>query len=266
MKLIHDELIKNGYKLVFEDHFDKDSLNPDVWSIVEMRQEGHGGRGAFRKKENLSIKDSNLTITARIEENGDYTSGMINTSKGFCYKYGYAEIRAKLPKGGKGIWPGFWTKSDYKGSLLNTEIDIFEMFENDTKIESTLHAWWRDRIYNKPHHISFGAGEIAHKIQVNPSFSEDYHTIGYFWTKDFAEFTVDGVPFTHVDINNPMYSAFHTPIYFIISMAFGLPHISAPEEDRTEPIEYKIDYIRLYQDETGELYDFKEDGTIEKRQ
>ena len=140
------------------------------------------------------------------------------------------------------------------------------MFEDDTKIESTLHAWWRDRIYNKPHHISFGAGEIAHKIQVNPSFSEDYHTIGYFWTKDFAEFTVDGVPFTHVDINNPMYSAFHTPIYFIISMAFGLPHISAPEEDRTEPIEYKIDYIRLYQDETGELYDFKDDGTIAKRQ
>jgi hypothetical protein len=48
-------------------------------------------------------------------------------------------------------------------------------------------------------------------------------------------------------------------------MAFGLPFLPAPDEDRTEPIEYKIDYIRLYQDETGELYDFNEDGSIRKR-
>ena len=266
MKLIHDELIKNGYRLVFEDHFDGDTLNKDTWNVVEMRQDGHGGRGAFRKEENLAVKDSNLTITAKIEENGDYTSGMINTSNSLCYKYGYAEIRAKLPKGGKGIWPGFWTKSDYKGALLNTEIDIFEMFEDDTKIESTLHAWWRDRIYNKPHHISFGAGENSKKILTAPSFSDDYHTIGYYWTPEFVEFAVDGEPFTHVDINNPMYCAFHTPIYFIISMAFGLTHISAPDEDRTEPIEYKLDYIRLYQDENGELVDFNEDGTIKKRE
>ncbi len=265
MKLVHDELIKNGYKLVFEDHFDGDSLNSDVWTVVEMRQDGHFGRGAWRKKENLSVKDSDLTITARIEDDKEYTSGMINTSKSLCYKYGYAEIRAKLPIGGSGIWPGFWTKSDYKGAPLNTEIDIFEMFGDDTKIESTLHAWWRDRIYHKPHHMSFGAGEIAHKKFTDTSFSEDYHTIGYFWTPDFAEFTVDGEPFTHVDINNPMYSAFHTPIYFIISMAFGLPHISAPDESRTEPIEYKIDYIRLYQDQNGELYNFDETGHIVKK-
>jgi beta-glucanase (GH16 family) len=266
MKLIHDELIKNGYKLVFEDHFDGDSLNPDVWHIVNMRQDGHGGRGAWRKTENLEIKDSNLTITARIEDDKEYTSGMINTSKSFCYKYGYAEIRAKLPKGGKGIWPGFWTKSDYKGAPLNTEIDIFEMFGDDTHIESAMHAWWRDRINdNKIRHISYGIGESNKKILKNPSFSEDYHTIGYYWTKDFAAFAVDGEEFARIDINNVMYSSFHTPIYFIISMAFGLPFLPAPDEDRTEPIEYKIDYIRLYQDETGELYDFNEDGSIRKR-
>ena len=30
-------------------------------------------------------------------------------------------------------------------------------------------------------------------------------------------------------------------------MAFGLKHVAKPDEDRTEPIEYFIDYIRLYQ-------------------
>lgn len=256
MKLIHDELIKNGYKLVFEDHFEGNKLNPDVWTVVEMRQDGQGGRGAWRKKENLSVGNSVLTITARIEEDGEYTSGMINTSKSFCYKYGYAEIRAKLPLGGDGIWPGFWTKSDYPGAAVNSEIDIFEMFGDDTSITSTLHAWWRDRISGDIRHISYGAGPTSKKTLENGKrFSDQYHTIGFYWTKDFAEFAVDGIPFTHVNINNSMYESFHTPIYFIISMAFGLPFLPAPEEGRTEPIEYKIDYIRLYQNDTGVLYD-----------
>jgi beta-glucanase (GH16 family) len=266
MKLTYDELIKNGYKLVFEDHFEGDKLNPDIWTVVNMRQDGHGGRGAWRKAENIKIDNSVMTITARIEDNNDYTSGMINTSKSFCYKYGYAEIRAKLPIGGEGIWPGFWTKSDYVNAPVNSEIDIFEMFCDDRSIDSTLHAWWRDRNYDKIHHISYGAGPSSKKTLENGArFSDDYHTIGFYWTRDFAEFAVDGIPYTHVNINNPMYASFHTPIYFIISMAFGLPYLPAPQEDRELPIEYKIDYIRLYQDDTGELYDINEQGGITPR-
>ena len=265
MKLVHDELIKNGYKLVFEDHFDSDTLNPEIWTVMEMRQDGHNGHGAWRKKENLSLKDSNLTITARIEEDGEYTSGMINTSKSFCYKYGYAEIRAKLPVGGSGIWPGFWTKSDYPGARVNSEIDIFEMFGSDRQIEAAMHAWWRDRNYDKVHHISYGVGNSKKRFDGDVTFSSEYHTIGYYWTKDFAEFAVDGEVYGHMDIGNCMFNAFHTPIYFIISMAFGLPFLPAPEEGRTTPIEYKIDYIRLYQDETGVLYDVDEERRIHER-
>ncbi|MBR2043600.1 MAG: glycoside hydrolase family 16 protein [Clostridia bacterium] len=265
MKLVHDELIKHGYKLVFEDHFDGEELNPDVWTVVNMRQDGHNGHGAWRKTENLSLKDSNLTITARIEDDGEYTSGMINTSKSFCYKYGYAEIRAKLPIGGPGIWPGFWTKSDYPGAPVNSEIDIFEMFGNDRQIEAAMHAWWRDRNYDTVHHISYGVGNSKKRFDGDVTFSNEYHTIGYYWTKDFAEFSVDGEVYGHMDIGNCMFSAFHTPIYFIISMAFGLPFLPAPDEKRTEPIEYKIDYIRLYQDETGVLYDVDEERRIHER-
>lgn len=265
MKLVHDELIKNGYKLVFEDHFDGEALNPDVWTEVNMRQDGHGGHGAFRKSENLTVKDSTLTITARIEDDGEYTSGMINTSKSFCYKYGYAEIRAKLPIGGPGIWPGFWTKSDYPGAPVNSEIDIFEMFGNDRQIEAAMHAWWRDRNYDKVHHISYGVGNSKKRFDGDVTFSNEYHTIGYYWTKDFAEFSVDGEVYGHMDIGNCMFKAFHTPIYFIISMAFGLPFLPAPDPDRKEPIEYKIDYIRLYQDETGVLYDVDENRRISER-
>lgn len=48
-------------------------------------------------------------------------------------------------------------------------------------------------------------------------------------------------------------------------MAFGLPFLNPPREDRTEPVEYKIDYIRIYQDETGRLYGFDKDGYLTER-
>jgi hypothetical protein len=37
-------------------------------------------------------------------------------------------------------------------------------------------------------------------------------------------------------------------------MAFGLKHVSKPDDNRTEPIEYMIDYIRLYQNEDGKMF------------
>jgi hypothetical protein len=45
-------------------------------------------------------------------------------------------------------------------------------------------------------------------------------------------------------------------------MAYGLKHLPPPEENRTEPIEYIVDYIRLYQNEDGKLYHVDENGEL----
>ena len=72
---------------------------------------------------------------------------------------------------------------------------------------------------------------------------------------------VDGEPYCTVKINNPMFSVFHEPIYFILSMAYGLPFLSAPENNGV-PVEYMIDYIRLYQNDDGVLYRIEEDNSL----
>lgn len=268
MKYVHDELIKNGYSLVFEDHFDGDSLNPDTWNVITMCQNGKKGKKAWRTPENVHVKDSKLVIEGLIEEER-YTSGMINTNKKLAYKYGYAEIYAKLPKGGPGIWPGFWTQSAYKGSKVNTEIDIFEMFGDDSYIACALHAWWKDSVYNKQHHQTYNRcdGAANAKRIEGHKMSDDWHTIGFFWCEDYVEFTVDGECYQHIDINNEVCAPFHTPIYFIISMAFGLDAsvVNPPREDREEPVEYTIDYIRIYQNKTGKLYGFDEEGYLKEK-
>ena len=271
MKLTHDELIKNGYKLVFEDHFEN-GIDDNLWEKKDIKQAGHKDRICHRNPKNVFGKDHCLVIKGSIDEdengNKEYNCGIVQI-KNFCYKYGYAETRARIAKAGPGIWMGFWMKSDYKGSVVNSEIDVSEMFGDDTKIASNIHGWWTDRNYGLVHRHNFMDNNNYPKTKVCPDgkrYSDDFHTFGYFWTPEYVEFTLDGEPYVRVDITNPMFALCHSPIYFLYSMAYGNKALGAvPEEDRTEPIEYMIDYIRLYQNEDGELYDMTKDG-ITKRE
>ena len=258
-------LYGKDYKLVWEDHFDGPKIDEDYWDILHYNVPGHEGRPAWRKRENCSVKDSMLTIKANIDENGDYVSGMLRGNGHLAYKYGYAEIRAKLPIGGKGIWPGFWMcRPEFNGqSKGSPEIDVFEMFGDDSRIACALHSWWRDDSGTR--HIGYFAGQnypITKLLPDGSKYSDDFHTIGFEWTPELVAFFVDGEPYCTARIDNMIFEVFHEPIYFIISMAFGLTHISKPDEDRTEPIDYIVDYIRLYQNEDGKLYHVDENKDL----
>lgn len=259
-------LYGKNYKLVWEDHFDGDSLNEKFWEISKYYDITRDGRKAWRKPENISTENSNLVIRARVEENSDYTSGMIKTVNRFMYKYGYAEIRAKLPKGGPGIWPGFWMCGicEYLGKAY-PEVDVFEMFGDDRKIAANMHSWWNDADSKVRRHINYMDGKGYPKSIALPNaakFSDDYHTIGYEWTPELVQFLVDGEPYTTVMISGDQWKVFHEPMYFILSMAYGLPFLPAPVWEG-EDAEYSIDYIRLYQNGDGKLYKFTEDGIKE---
>ena len=83
--------------------------------------------------------DGMLVLTARREpapiqfagKSFPYTSGFVSTHRSYAYKFGYAEMRAKLPAG-KGLWPALWavnaTEScpQYDGYEAQSEIDLFE--------------------------------------------------------------------------------------------------------------------------------------------
>lgn len=254
-------LYGKNYKLVWEDHFDGSKIDEGYWDIMHYHVPGHEDRPAWRKRDNCSVKDSMLTIKATIEENGDYVSGMLRGNGHFAYKYGYAEIRAKLPKGGPGVWPGFWMcRPSFNGAVNGgPEIDVFEMFGDDSYIACNLHSWWSTG------HINYLDGQgYPKKISLpnGEKFSDDFHTIGYEWTPELVAFYVDGEPYCTVRIDNPVMEVFQEPIYFIISMAFGLTFTAKPDENRTEPIEYIVDYIRLYQNENGKLYHVDENKNL----
>ena len=69
-----------------------------------------------------AVRDGLLSITAsrtppalkEVLFNNEYVSGILTTQGSFAQKFGYFEIRAKIPVG-QGVWPAFWMLADNGG-------------------------------------------------------------------------------------------------------------------------------------------------------
>ena len=75
---------------------------------------------------NNSTSSSNTSPTKTPYQ---FTSGMLNNSKSFGFKYGYIETRVKMPKG-FALWPALWLR-DWGG--WGYEIDVFEGFDRSSR-------------------------------------------------------------------------------------------------------------------------------------
>lgn len=163
------------------------------------------------------------------------------------YKYGYFEIRCRLPElaigeTNKGIGANFWLwsegASNYNPNVAYSEIDIFE-FTWDSKTQ-TNHAlgsnshfqWvWDPKPTRTPKDEHF-------QVFFN---NEAFHTFGCIWTPDKIEYYLDGV-LHHESFNNP---ADMTEMKMIIDLNV---FVSGSQIDGSTVLEYvyDVDYVRIY--------------------
>ena len=113
-----------GYKLVFQDEFNKGNMPDDrKWTYAtERNAEGwYNNEKQYYSKarpENSRIENGHLIIEARAEtlnkeefpdwSGQKYTSTRLVTRDKASWKYGFFEIKAQLPCG-RGTWPAIWT-------------------------------------------------------------------------------------------------------------------------------------------------------------
>ena len=126
-----EKIDTNAMDLTFEDHFDGDTLNTDIWRAHNAFGVRKGG---FWSGSQLRVENSNLIITTEYLENGEfgpawYTSG-IETEEKFEQAFGYFECRCKLAKATAGNC-AFWLCSPVCGDYSvpkeeGVEIDIME--------------------------------------------------------------------------------------------------------------------------------------------
>ncbi|MEI6865709.1 glycoside hydrolase family 16 protein [Flavicella sp.] len=228
--------------LVWSDEFDIDGApNTENW-IYDIGT-GTNGWGNNEEQtytnnaENVSVADGILTITAKADGNGGYTSTRLKSQGLQEFTYGRIEARAKLPSG-QGTWPAFWIL----GSNITDvswpacgEIDIMEQTGADKN--STIGAFhWLDE-------SSSSTASHSDNKEIENASSE-FHLYTLEWSEDEIIVLVDN---EHVvTLTNSDNLPFNADFFIVLNIAMGGTLGGEIDSNFTEDT-YEIDYVRVYQ-------------------
>lgn len=232
--------------LVWADEFDYEGLpSPEKWNYETGMVRNHEAQYYTHERlENAKVSSGFLTITARKEEykEAHYTSASINTKGKYEFAGGRIEVKAKLPQG-RGTWPAIWTLGtniSQAGWPACGEIDIMEFVGYEPNmIYANVHT---DK-YN--HSIGTGRGG---KIETYKPYG-DFHIYAVEWFNDRLDFYIDEKLYYSCARKGEGIGEwpFDDPQYLLINMAIGGDWGGQKGiDDSIFPVEYKIDYVRIY--------------------
>jgi beta-glucanase (GH16 family) len=218
----------------------KDAWNGEQQIYVDPRYSGRAaaplGLDPFRVSNGiLSIVASRTPPALKpVLFNNDYTSGILTTQGEFSQKYGYFEIRAKIPVG-TGVWPAFWLLADDGG--WPPEIDVMEGRGQEIG-DMAMTTHWRTRATGLVQSCGFDF--------LVPDASRDFHDYGVLWTSERIVYYIDRKPVS--DIKVPV--GFDDPMYMIVNLAMGAKYfkgVGAVDANSPVTVAFEIDRISVYQ-------------------
>ncbi len=262
---------KKGRVLVWHDEFDKGRIDPEKWGFSHtMYTEMHEYDNSV-KHGRVENRQMHFQVHKSEKEGCNWSlSQGFNTLETMAFRYGYAEMRAKVPFR-HGAWPSFWCTSTpcLRKAKWGCEIDIFEVFSSDRQLSSALHKW------GERTHCSVGGGRYV--FENYEDLNNEYHLYAMEWDPAEIKFYVDDELYGTVPISGEEANfspevidgmeGFHDPVRLIINNEiFSEKSVFSPEGARlTEedgkdmPIDYWIDYIRLYQNPATEALYLKDE-------
>jgi len=239
-----------GYNLVFSDEFNGNSLDKSKWNssyrwgpswiingekqyYIDRINNPDFGHSPFE------FDGNHMTISAvRTPEHlkasanwQPYMSGALTTYNKFKMRYGYVEMRAKLPKG-KGLWSAFWLLHQNDNDR-RPEIDVVEYIGDKP-----------DNLYNTYHYYDNWNLKSTPSYEVpGPDYSQNFHTFGMKWEPGKITWYVDGQERNSHSDGNVAWE----DMYLLVNLAVGGWWPGEPDGNTQFPARYQIDYIRAYQ-------------------
>ena len=217
-----------------------------------------------------------LRLTASKYMSGKYkTTKSITTGERMTFKYGYLELRAKVPTG-RGVWPSFWLKSATtadaalaeqlhynSSSVYETEVDVFEVFGQRAEAVPNLHKWWKTQEQKE----LYGGDRVSSGTKSSYKITDyGWHTYGMLWTPNEISLFVDGERYMSYNLNenfsNDASAAvgmadFRNPLCIILNNHLFTPAYTGAAggawaadytvNDDFSSAVFDIDYVRLYQ-------------------
>jgi beta-glucanase (GH16 family) len=170
-----------------------------------------------------------------------------NQGKGFAQQYGYFEMTASFPSPGKGLWAGFWLKSqeDYAAwgkTITRTEIDVVE-FYGDNGYHATTHLWPAAKlaadatITTRVGHSSFGEKASSHffeHVKVN-GVVQRFHSYGGEVTPEWVIIYFDRKEVCRI----AMVEEHKTPLYMLVTLA-------VQKKDAVLPLDMIVKNVSAY--------------------
>lgn len=227
-------------KLIWSDEFNVDGA-PDSskWGYNTGTGDGWGNNELqyyTTRTENVRIDNGTLKITAIREDymGSKYTSTRMLTKGKFAFKYGRAEVRAKLPVGG-GTWPAFWLLGDNIDTVpwpACGEIDILESVGNNPDvIHSSLHSPGRS-----------GNTPDTKTVKI-PNTATEFHIYAAEWSAESIKFFVDDNLF--YTFKNSAITPFNEKFFVILNFAMG-GNFGGAVDPNFKSATYEVDYVRVY--------------------
>lgn len=190
----------------------------------------------------FSMKDGILSITARKNSDGKWTSGLIaagdSTGAGYGTRYGYFEARMKMPPG-PGTWPAFWlVPLKVPGtSDINVEVDVIEYYGHDTSsYQSVLHVWYKEKDKSR--------GQNERIYFPENALIDDFHTFGVDISPQAIVFFRDGKKVW----SQPTPPELDGPLYPLVNLALGSGY---PIDKTPNPSVLQVDYVHVYARDAG---------------
>jgi beta-glucanase (GH16 family) len=251
----------SGWNLVWSDEFDEPAgtpPNPGNWT-------GEIGDGALNGIEGWGNSElqyytddpanafhdglGNLVITLQEADGSlecfygtcEYTSARLLSWHKAEFAYGRIESRLRVPNGGDGLWPAFWSlgtdivRNPWPGA---GEIDFMEYVSRlPNEIFGTIHG---------PGYS--GGSSFGDIYDFGESVYNDYHTFTIEWEPNLITWYVDGIQYHQAepsDVPGPW--VYDKPFFLLLNFAIGGNFGGPVDPANVYPQEYKVDYVRVFQ-------------------
>ncbi len=267
----------DGYRLVWQDLFDAETLNPERWDI-EVNGAG-GGNAELQyytdRDVNVRLGDDGegnhcLILTARRENylGKSFTSGRVNSKNRIAFTHGKIEASIKFPSTANGLWPAFWMMGndyDQVGWPKCGETDIIEMGHSDG------FRGVQDRYFNGAMHWGQAWPNASYAKAQAWSYSiqdGEYHLLTCIWDENRVAMYLDmdkhpnyrpyfemDIPADDPDNQWSPGNYFHKDNFILFNLAVGgnFPGIHQPNDitalndENGQEASMMINYVKIYQ-------------------
>lgn len=169
-----------------------------------------------------------------------FLSGILTSYDAFKFRYGYVEIRAKMPAG-KGLWSAFWLLNAYyhDDEPEDPEIDIIEAIGDQVTVGNYAYHFQQDLD---------GDGISEHRETQEfrstiEDFSGKFHTYAVDWSPGQIVWFVDDVEVARFEND----AVSNEQMYLLINLAVGGDFPGDPDETTQYPARMEVDFVRVYQ-------------------